>query len=854
MSDCCCVDTSICPCGGFTHPSVIFNSPGQSVLSYRVGDFTAFRRALLQSLPGETELSSTQGSVTTQIWRPTGHGDLALQMMEWWAYLADILTFYNQRIANQAYLGTADLPQSVNGLVRLLGYRPRPGIGATGTLAALANTPLPFTLPQGFAIQSKPGPGQQPQVFEVSADTTVGVPPTGPVSQEQMLGAVTAQTQTLNQSQQNVALNASTSILTVAGTVSAVKNGAWVLVLPSDWASTSADLASFGLATVTSVSPANDPTLGAITSIGISTWMGSSNLSAATSWRLYYGGQSAQVWQYPAAAGWAVNNSAGTIDLASIVRNMKSGDPVVFQSSATKFGLAAVASTTEVLWYANPPGTDPTVAPGTPASPVIAIPIPHTRVTLTPASSIASNVDVSGCFIWYGWKPVADLLAVPSPTIVAGSTSATLQLPSTVTALPPPSGLNSTIQVLVVDSVGNGDTGVVTPANSSTSALVTLDTPVPLLIPPLQTYFNLLGVSRGKTVPSETLGSGNATLAGQDFTLANAPVTYLQDPASVSGNDYSSTIQLYVNGLQWREVQTFYGQTPDAQVFVTREDDSGNTHVVFGDGVYGSRLPTGTNNVVAGYRYGSGAAAPSAGTLTVVLKPQPGLRSIVNPVAVGGGSDPDPPAKIQQFAPQSVLTFGRAVSADDFRVIAAQAPGVTRAAAAFGFDPVQQRPCVTVWVGDDAAALNSATGAITAAADPNRLPSMQPATQLPITLSLSIAVGSKYQPATVQAAVYAALLDPDTGLLGVNNVGIGQVFFDSQIYAACLAVPGVSAVHNLEFSETEARFRYEILFRRRASALAAQAPCGRNRHDPGAGGYYFLPDDGTSLIINVETS
>ena len=76
------------------------------------------------------------------------------------------------------------------------------------------------------------------------------------------------------------------------------------------------------------------------------------------------------------------------------------------------------------------------------------------------------------------------------------------------------------------------------------------------------------------------------------------------------------------------------------------------------------------NNVVASYRYGSGADSPPVGSLTVVLQPQPGLRSIRNPVGVGGGSDPDPPSKISQLAPRSVLTFNRAVSVDDFQVIA----------------------------------------------------------------------------------------------------------------------------------------------------------------------------------------
>ncbi len=106
MSDCKNATDSICPCGAFAHPSVIFNPPGRDVIAYRVGNYASFRHALLQSSPDEAELSSSVGNVTSQIWRPSGHGDLAAQMVEWWAYLADILTFYNERAATQAYLRT----------------------------------------------------------------------------------------------------------------------------------------------------------------------------------------------------------------------------------------------------------------------------------------------------------------------------------------------------------------------------------------------------------------------------------------------------------------------------------------------------------------------------------------------------------------------------------------------------------------------------------------------------------------------------------------------------------------------------------------------------------------------------
>ena len=159
MSACGTLSQAICPCGLATHPALITNAPGLATISYRPGDYSSFRHALLLPCPGETQLTQTDGTQVTQIWRPGAQGDLAVQMIEWWAYLCDILTFYNERIANQDYLGTADLPESVNRLVDLLGYRPRPGIGATGLLAALTTGADPVTLPAGFQVQSKPGPG-----------------------------------------------------------------------------------------------------------------------------------------------------------------------------------------------------------------------------------------------------------------------------------------------------------------------------------------------------------------------------------------------------------------------------------------------------------------------------------------------------------------------------------------------------------------------------------------------------------------------------------------------------------------------------------------------------------------------
>jgi hypothetical protein len=282
-------------------------------------------------------------------------------------------------------------------------------------------------------------------------------------------------------------------------------------------------------------------------------------------------------------------------------------------------------------------------------------------------------------------------------------------------------------------------------------------------------------------------------------------------------------------------------------VFLAREDEQGKTHVVFN-----GRLPTGVNNIVASYRYGAGAQAPAPGSLTVVLQPQPGLSAIANPVAPSGGADADPPDKIRKLAPLSVMTFNRAVSLDDYRVIAGSAPGVARAAAAYVFDPASQRPVVTVWVGDDEGAVAAAQSAIAASADPNRLPLVKLATQVTMALSLTYLRDPGYQDGSVQEGLQLALLDPDDGLFGVNAVGVGEVFYASQIYAACLAVPGVQAIHDLSFAAPP---RFSPLSSRRPILIGIgrlpvrpepiltgpRLACTGERYDPGPGGYYTVP-------------
>jgi hypothetical protein len=805
-------DTSNCRCDTFLHPAPITNPPGRSTLLYRVGNYTSFRHAMLLTLPIEKELLD---------WKPTPSGDLALQLIEWWAYLADILTFYNERVANEDYLRTAGLQASVQRLIRILGYRPRPGIGARATLAALVTAKKPFTIPQAFAVQSKPGPGKQPQIFEL--DTTVSVQPPGSVSADPVPTPG--------------GLGGDGAVL-VRGTVKSVKSGDSLLLVENNWGGTNFN---YAYSKVSSIAIEPDPRGVKNTRITFTASPGLPSEAEASNYKLLRAAETTALWQGNGSIGNILINNGdgtGTAHLRSLSRDIHPGDMVLFDAPAPPGPqLASVTAYAEELWYANsaadPPATppDPSITPG--------IPILHSVLTFRPPFS--GTADRSTLVVRYAWQEVGQLMDTPPTTVTASTTQLVAVNPANFPA--------GSAQVVLEDAIGNGEpaTGFVGAASTNLMRLSNLPENPPVLQPPINVFFNLLAMSRGKTVLNEILGSGDASVAGQEFVLKKSPLTYLLSASSASGANYTSTLRVWVNGVEWTEVSSFLGQPKDAAIFVTREDETGQTHVQFGDGISGARLPSGVNNVVAQYRFGSGAESPAAGQLTTIVNAVPGLGSVRNPVAAVGGADPEPASQIRRCAPLSVLAFSRAVSGDDYEAIAASTPGVARAGASWGFDSVRQRTLVTVYVGNDSAAVAAAQTALRADSDPNRPLEVMLAQAVPVRLSFTLLVDPKYIIADVQTAVTTALLDPDIGLFGTNRIGIGEVIYVSRIYQTCLSVPGVFAMEGLMIT---AGFLSTFPIRFFIPRLVQFGPFGINfpisrferpfRLDPGEGGYFSL--------------
>ena len=86
------------------------------------------RAALLEQLI--VALTSPEGDTPTLPIQTRAPDDPTIALLDAWATVADVLTFYQERIANEGFLGTATERRSILELAKLVGYKLRPGVSA----------------------------------------------------------------------------------------------------------------------------------------------------------------------------------------------------------------------------------------------------------------------------------------------------------------------------------------------------------------------------------------------------------------------------------------------------------------------------------------------------------------------------------------------------------------------------------------------------------------------------------------------------------------------------------------------------------------------------------------------------
>ncbi|WP_041603390.1 putative baseplate assembly protein [Thioflavicoccus mobilis] len=148
-------------------PQPIDNPPGQPAIAYRTGVHATFKASLLARLSSPA-LPALAGLTRRD------DADFSVALCDGLACLLDVLTFYQERIANECLLRTATERRSILELGRLIGYQLAPGVAAATHLAFelrevpgdAAQAPDPVTIPAGTRVQSVAGQDEQAQTFE----------------------------------------------------------------------------------------------------------------------------------------------------------------------------------------------------------------------------------------------------------------------------------------------------------------------------------------------------------------------------------------------------------------------------------------------------------------------------------------------------------------------------------------------------------------------------------------------------------------------------------------------------------------------------------------------------------------
>ena len=873
-------------CGCCADPAealpALFNRPGLPAIAYRVGTHSRFKQAML------AQISSARWPMLAGL-RTRDDDDYTIALVDAWATVSDVLTFYQERGANEAFLRTATESLSIRELARLIGYKPRPGVAAASYLAftmeeapgAPEQAVKATKIPAGTRAQSIPGPDEKAQTFETieEIETRVAWNALKPRLRASSLPGFGG------------------TQIWLQGTATNLKPGDAILLVDD---ARVADPGSerWDFRRVTKVEP--DSTADA-TRIQWAEGLGSIDPFAqpAANPRVYALRLRASLFgynaphphalhdsvkdNYPAASfsasgDWNFTISGKTVDLDVATSAVLKDSWVVLSkpsyqelyratsvSEAARADFAISSKTTRITFDTdeNLSGFDvddyrkAAVFAQSEELPVADAPIEtpvwndeieldrkieglsegrrlivrgkRARVTVAAASVVLKALNGLGS------KTVArgqSLLLLAAPAAVSGSAS--LKRWQLRDASGFEGGVNAASAAFAFAPAEKDDEAI-----SEVVAVKAVETADPkhsrlLLDAGLENAYdrasteilaNVARITHGETV-SEILGSGKASEPYQSFTLKQVPLTHVS-ASSPTGTE--STLQIRVNDVLWKEASNLLGRGPQEQVYVTRAAEDGKVTVQFGDGKTGARLPSGQDNVRAIYRKGIGLEGlVDAGQISNLLTRPLGVKSGVNPLPASGAADPEALEDARENAPVTVLTLDRAVSLRDYEDFARGFAGIAKAQASWSWDGQTRRVFVTV-AGPGGAEIDDDSdlfGNLVAALAASGDPF--------VTFSVA-----SYRSATFRAALKVKV-DPDYLTDAVlKNVeaalrdrfsfdarSFGQTVAMSEVIAAAQAVSGVVAIDLDRLYRTTPPFATPAAHPRLTAAMPALGPDG----------------------------
>jgi len=819
------------------------NPPGQPRLRRRVGTYSRFRERL------EAELSlhtPTRGLTTRE------PDDFAIALLHGWATVADNVTFYTERIANENYVGTATQRRSMNELARLIGRTLQPGMAAEADLAftmdSTPGAPDRLELGIGAAVQSDPEPGGEPAIYETIESRELRP------AWNRLRARSTLPT---------LVFGTGTPRLHLAGTATGVRVGD-MIAYAAGAAGKPVVAAVTSVETVDAVAPVPDeagrPARTVIELDDLSQvdtgLNGNDLLSNPGSVPPLTGVAAWLNGRTITASVLAAEAEERRVHLADVEASLSGSEPTagfvtVFRLSAALFGAAAPASAslaaaleseliglddddlTEALngvSLADVFTWESDTAANIPSSKEILLDTGYPVVA--PGSFVALTTSTKGAVYRVNKASVGGYAAggVSGKTtrleLSSGTAQGDFPIRSTAVAAQserldltprPWPGLvlfNSVKLEKLVLGLTPGRTVVVSGAAEADPermvhhvtelaevthdfedriTTLTLATSVPesLIRESVTVNANVVKASHGLT-RSDVLGSGDGRRQFQKFSLAEEPLTFLSAATSLGR---ITTLRVFVDDLEWSEVDQLPGHDADERIFVTRSTEGG-TIVQFGDGVTGARLPTGIANVRAAYRVGAGAAGRvGANRLTTLASRPAGLAGVTNPTGSEGGAEPETADHARSNVAVQVRTLGRVVSLRDYEDFARSFSGVAKARATWGRSGRRRGIIVTV-AGDDGDAIvpgtpihDSLVEAFATAGDalvPVHLVDHRPRT---FRVTADLRIQSDFQRDLVHAGVNRTV----RARFAFARRGLGESIYASEILETMHGVAGVAA-------------------------------------------------------------
>lgn len=892
-------------------PQSTVNRPGLSALSYRVGTHGAFLETMKARLSTITvDVPSADGQ-TIESFTPLrdlttrDSGDFSIGLLDGWATVADVLTFYEERIANEGFLRTATERCSILELARLVGYTLRPGVAATVYLAYTIDEdrsvtppkPVATTIPKSSRSQSVPGPDELPQSFETADDlearsTWNVLKPR--MTRPQTKGSIHQSGLFLKGIATNLKPNDPLLIdfaesgqaptpFRVAQVISDTANNRTQVVLQSWTPEKSAlpKLSSVGaeqgfekilksLEVLPSIPPRSALQL-ARSPKSIFTENADVFPRLLTTIRprlrdsLYPALQNAAVTAPQQIKVYALRVTASLFGANAPRQVLQTTPPVttrewpvVEEPIIIELGHTAAAAPARikheepgVLWLdgsydkIQPDSwlvvetqktnlTDPNVLVAQAQNVNAALSradyglsAKSTRISLAPAPGTAGKAqwitanldtitpsldDVPADFqairqtAVYAQSEGLALAEVPVDDSISGTE---IELDSLLDGLEAgrwliitgerdDAGLSGTsgvraAELLMLQGADNRFDEKLPGDRTHTFLRLATATAYSYKRDTVTIYGNVVKATHGET-RNETLGNGDGSQALQSFALKQPPLTFVSAP-NPSGVD--STLEVFVNDVQWHESDTLAELGPKDRKFITKTDDDGKTSVTFGNGKYGARLPTGMANVTSIYRNGIGKPGNVKAEQISLLQTRPlGVKSVINPLAASGGADKENRDQARENAPLAVMSLDRLVSVQDYADFTRTIAGIGKAAARKLSDAKRQLVHVTIAGADDipidptSDLYQNLLIALRRFGDPDLPVQVELRELIFLVLSANVRLATDYQWETVVTKIRAALLDN----FGFQKRALGQPVLLSEIISVIQKIEGVEYV------------------------------------------------------------